>query len=499
MVLKNCYWRWLTRLSLGLALGWGLGSAVYAHATLISTDPPDRGVVVDPPAQVRLIFNEPVQVTQLQLRSSGGAVIPLLPGSERQAEQTFSLDPLPADLYVVSWRAISLDSHPVSGSWVFRVGEGDLPVLAAEENRDPLAWAVLAVRWGLYVSTLLVVGLGIPKPLGGRGVRDAWVWGAVWVSFSLTVVALALHLAQLYPRVDLAALSHVAGSPFGWGILSRFVGAGLVIAGYPLGAGVMLLSLLPAGHALTAGTGTLILLGLHLSGIAFWLAGLIQIERGWLDPEGILWFSRRATWVVPGLVAAGMAMGWIHRGWEQGWEHPYGLWLSGKVGITLMLLGLAAHNKFRLLPALLGGAPVSTSLRRSVRLELVGIGIIFVLSTLLVSQAPPPPPSGCQATFTGSAVNLRLEVRPCQAGTNTITITPEQGILELSLAFVQGDMPPLRRTLPPDPDGQFRLTGTELAFPGVWQIQIAALVNDFVQERGSVEIQVSERGYSHAH
>lgn len=56
-------------------------------------------------------------------------------------------------------------------------------------------------------------------------------------------------------------------------------------------------------------------------------------------------------------------------------------------------------------------------------------------------------------------------------------------------------MPPLRRTLPPDPDGQFRLTGTELAFPGVWQIQIAALVNDFVQERGSVEIQVSERGY----
>ncbi|MEN9204222.1 MAG: CopD family protein [Thermostichales cyanobacterium BF4_bins_65] len=463
-----------------LAAWWG--SPVYGHASLLGVEPGDGSVVLESPAQVRLLFNEPVVLTQVQLRPAAGNPLTLPLSQDRQTEHQLPLPDLSEGVYWVSWRAISLDSHPISGSWIFRVGPGELPSTSTP-SQDPVTWAVIGVRWGLYVSTLLVVGLGLARATGPAA---DWQWGAVWLCFSLSWVALALQAAQLQ------SLAAVLTSPFGGAILGRLLGASLVIAGIPGGIWLLVLSFVPLGHSLTSPVPalTMALLGLHLLGVGFWLGGLVQIERGWLDLEGMQRFSRRATWIVPGLVAAGLGMAWIHRGWAQGWDHPYGLWLSGKVILTLLLLALAAHNKFRLLPALRTAPRTGEALRRSVRLELLGIGLVFALSSLLVSQAPPQP--GCQASLSWEDLSLTLDVHPCHPGNNTLTISTQPQILELTLGFAQGDLPPVRRTLTPNRDGQFRLSGQELAAPGRWQIQVAALVNDFVQRRGTLELEIKE-------
>ncbi|MFS8807788.1 copper resistance protein CopC, partial [Synechococcus sp. R6-10] len=147
------------------ALLWVAGiQPVFAHASLLSTFPEDGAVLQEAPTQVRLVFNEPVRITQLQVLGSSGRALALENVvSTGNAPQGDLPQEIPEGVYIVSWRAISADSHPVSGSFVFLVGADPERVQTVRathlQGRDPLYWPLVGVRWGIYLGSLFVVGV----------------------------------------------------------------------------------------------------------------------------------------------------------------------------------------------------------------------------------------------------------------------------------------------------------------------------------------------------
>jgi hypothetical protein len=109
-------------------------SVAQAHSTLVSTDPADGSIVVGPPAQVTLTFDEAVESLGTQIVvlapdgrtvSSGDAVLAGPSVSEAVSSG------LPAGAYRVEWRVTSSDGHPVSGTFTFTATAGSAPGPAA--------------------------------------------------------------------------------------------------------------------------------------------------------------------------------------------------------------------------------------------------------------------------------------------------------------------------------------------------------------------------------
>ena len=134
------------------------------------------------------------------------------------------------------------------------------------------------------------------------------------------------------------------------------------------------------------------LLVIHILIIAFWFGALAPL---WLvskhetlnDAIGILHqFSRIATWLVPGILVAGLAMAITLVPNLQVLQQPYGQLLAAKLVGFGLLMGLAASNKWRLVPALEAGrAGAAAQLRRAIGSEY--LLIIAVLSVTAVMTA----------------------------------------------------------------------------------------------------------------
>ena len=189
----------------GLLLVAAAGSAA-AHARLEASDPPAGAVLAAQPTAVTLTFNEPVEVNDGAIevfddrfkRVDAGHVTSTGPGRSRLQ---VGLPPgLARGTYTVSWHASSGDTHPVSGSFRFSVGEpsvvrGTVP----GTGRNDLAGAMLgALRWTGYLG--LVLGPGVllfalvlwPAALADRRTRRLTLVGLSLLAVS-TVGAMLLQ------------------------------------------------------------------------------------------------------------------------------------------------------------------------------------------------------------------------------------------------------------------------------------------------------------------
>jgi copper transport protein len=313
----------------------------FAHATLLTTDPQNGGVYTTAPSQVKLRFTEAVEVslggirvyTSDQQRVVTGA--PDHPGGTG-SEVAVSLPKLGNGTYVVTWRVISADSHPVEGAFTFQVGPD---ATLNPKNAQGVAVRLLASTGGsttvgvlygidravLFGSLALLIGgavfIVVVWPRGRRDRRASRVvWGG-WIGVLLSTVlgiafegiyAAALPLSKLfdptvfrevldtrYGRVSLVRLALLALAYPLLRLLLRRVGAGsaspsdeegeegeglrplpawwLVGAGL-VGAGLALTPGL-AGHAATGiQTGLAVPADLvHVGAMACWLGGLVVL------------------------------------------------------------------------------------------------------------------------------------------------------------------------------------------------------------------------------
>ena len=150
-----------------IALGLGLGlppTSASAHAELVSTVPAVGAVLPTAPGSVELTFDEPVFLVPdgVQLYDGSGAsrtLVASMVGATVRAT-------LPAHLahgsYVVGWRVVSDDSHPVSGVLAFSIGEASAiaPTVTQADSRpvDVLYGALNALG---YLGLFTLVGLTV--------------------------------------------------------------------------------------------------------------------------------------------------------------------------------------------------------------------------------------------------------------------------------------------------------------------------------------------------
>ncbi len=98
--------------------------SALAHTGLTETVPADRALIAAAPVDVRLTFSAPVRLTAFSIQKDDEKKQSLGPlPTETTAEFSVALPSTLVDgHYVVTWRAMSEDTHIMSGEFMFAVG-----------------------------------------------------------------------------------------------------------------------------------------------------------------------------------------------------------------------------------------------------------------------------------------------------------------------------------------------------------------------------------------
>lgn len=168
--LRRALPRALAVLAVLVALAMGAVLAVAppagAHAGVLETDPADGIRLTEAPTSVSVTFTEEVsaELGGLRVLDSDGERVDTGDVTRPAADQVrVSLRPdLPEDTYIATYRVVSADGHPISGSWVFAVGEAtslDIDPASVTPETDT-TWERIGDlgRTLTYVGTLLAAG-----------------------------------------------------------------------------------------------------------------------------------------------------------------------------------------------------------------------------------------------------------------------------------------------------------------------------------------------------
>lgn len=142
-------------------------AAATAHTNSVETNP-EQGATLDTlPAQATITFSEEPKHVDVVLAKPGGKTDVLTP---RVADSTVTVD-LPGDgargTYRLSYRVVSADGHPVSGSVTFAVTAGSAPDRTpapepapvdsdAAGHRPPGSFPRLVVAGGVVLGVVIL-------------------------------------------------------------------------------------------------------------------------------------------------------------------------------------------------------------------------------------------------------------------------------------------------------------------------------------------------------
>jgi methionine-rich copper-binding protein CopC len=101
--------------------------AALAHAAMVKSDPAARAVLRQPPTQIRLWFNEPIEVAYSTVTLTDQAdkkIVPTGPAAVDSGDNkllVLPLQPLPPGVYAVNARVLSRDGDVVNFHFTFTV------------------------------------------------------------------------------------------------------------------------------------------------------------------------------------------------------------------------------------------------------------------------------------------------------------------------------------------------------------------------------------------
>ena len=104
-----------------------VAGAAAAHPHLLRADPAPQSISRGSPRMIHLSFSEPLiaNFSGVTLSSMNGRPAPvgraMLDPRDRQTLMAPVTQPLSPGAYVVRWRAVSVDTHRMTGQYIFRV------------------------------------------------------------------------------------------------------------------------------------------------------------------------------------------------------------------------------------------------------------------------------------------------------------------------------------------------------------------------------------------
>ncbi|MEZ0578660.1 copper resistance protein CopC [Nocardioides sp. MH1] len=519
-----------------------------AHASLVSTDPADGQVLQQAPEEVTLTFDEPVRVVDDGVEVYDATGEPL--GVDAAARDEAVTADLPSDLadgsYVVVWRVISDDGHPVAGSLTFHIGAPSPSVRPPHEpsvtDDATMRSVVGSVQALSYVSLLVAGGLTIFLSWTARGVRLReevrrrllrTLRAAALVA--VAVAAVGVPLSGAYQRgaglgglLDAASvdpdlvrhdLTVLLLQAVGLGLAAALSGRATPSLAGDIGAGLAVWSPALVGHTRAYRPESLLVLtdALHLSAGAVWLGGLVGLALALpslasREREGALLLSRFST-VAAGLLAvlvgAGTLMAWrILGSWGALVDTTYGRLLLVKIGLALVVVAIAGWNRFVLLPRVDDGTHqarrrTTQRVRTTVLAEAVLLVGVLAVTGFLVEQ--PPRAEGSTAAPASSGRVARAAVDDLQvlavlddtdARRRGLTVQVQDAFGEPVdlrgrpvVSVSNGDVDLGAVPVEPTAAGTYRAVITFPA-PGDWTVQVSLKVDEFDNPVTSLQVSV---------
>jgi copper transport protein len=514
----SAVWLWLAALALLSVVAHP--SPVFAHASLLASDPADGAVLASAPATLTLSFNEPVEPVAIRIiDSEGNASAVTQIGHDGSSLVLTPSAALGEGAHVVSWRVISADGHPVGGSLTFRVGlhAAALPQVldsAPSLARSALWMARLLVHLGLFVGAGGAFFVAWMQPSAGPGPRAVGVATSV-VALAALVLSIGLQGLDVLAAAPSALASSgtwmsglrgsfgvsaaIAAATLGLGLLSfrrRGTAARVISLAALIGVG---LALAATGHAATADPRALTTPSVFVHGVslAFWIGALVPLAFGLggardRENQALLGFSRRIPLVMAALLASGILLAIVQLSRIDAlWTTDYGRVLTAKMVLVLMLLAIALWNRLGLTPGVARGAePPRRWMLRSIAAEL--ILVVVILGVVGLWRFTPPARAlagGNDDFFThlhAEKVMANVAVSPGHRGPVAITIeleTPDERPLAATALSVTLSSPdlgvePATAQAQRLSDGQWRVT-MMAPVAGRWTLGLGILISDF--------------------
>jgi copper transport protein len=540
----------LAALALGLVGGLLPATPASAHAALVSSTPVADTIVTEAPNQVILTFTEGVHPVT-------GKIKVIAPDGSRadrdepRASGNQLIIPLKnvdtRGTYLVTYRVISADSHPIGSAFSYSVGERSLNGPPADTGTNVQAnqivvTALPVARYIGYLGLLLLVGSVLilallwPQRLSREGpIKVIW-WGAGLVALG-TVLELGLQI----PYVSGGGLGNVTGSDVQEVMSSQFGAAHLIRLGV-LAASLVLLRPIVRGKGWGADRVLLAVLGtiavatwsvsghpsaspvpmvtvvadmIHIASMAVWLGGLVMLavfllprasatELGAIVP---VW-SRWATYAVGALVLTGTAQALVEIGTPEAlFTTAYG-WLVVTKVVLVGLVLLVAAVSHRLVGSVAAKDEQSAGrLRRVVMIE-AGVAAVVLGVTAVLVQVTPARTASQQVASSAASVQsatlkdklfvLSVDVTPGQVGINQVHLyatTPDGQPAAVQEWHVKASLPsagiePIEATiLPYTPDHAVGQIGLPIA--GAWtftfELRTTAIDNGIVTAQFNIK------------
>lgn len=513
----------LKRFLVFLSLLMALAPLAWGHASLLATTPVAGSVLEQAPRDITLDFSEPVSVTVMRLFAPDGER--LLTGAVTSRDHSVRIttpDSTAHGTYLLSWRIVSADGHPVGGTLAYSVGAASTNTAAAAGTHTGRDVAIWLLRWLTYLCLFGCVGAAFFRTM--RPVEHThWAQQLVPVGFLLLVLDLGFQGLDLRD----APFNHflygeiwqwAAASPYGWTV--GLMALGLIAANATLqtqgkariasGAAISLVlagaAVAASGHASTAHPIWLArpLVAAHVMLAIAWVGSLIPLVRALrprsdmeLDdgPAALTAFSRWIVWGVLLLIASGLGLASLQLVQPSDlWRTNYGRVLSAKLALVALLLLLGALNRWRQTrPTLAGDATARRHLARTARVE--AVVAILILGVVSLWRFTPPPRSLEAAAPAAPAMQFTLEDAKAHAviaqspgnGPWTITLTQPDGqaftaqAVTLILSNPPAGIEALQGDAQLQSPGHWRATLPALPAVGHWQASLRVLVDDFDQ------------------
>jgi copper transport protein len=457
-----------------------LPAAAWAHAALVRATPTPSAVLNQPPAVVLLKYTEAVEPRFAIVSVTDAAGKQETAGAPRRsaADPTTLVIPLhrvSQGWYLVYWRVVSVDGHPVRGAYTFAVGPnpGPAPQFVIPSTSETAATPrLIAARSVAFVAVMAAIGLfilriAIARPVVRR-VPETRL-RAVSIAFGITAlvglvavpVYVVMSTAQFALRSSFAlgdVVPLIRDSAFGRAYLDLELVFALFVAAAALALWIdrpqrehrSVAELLSLWGALAAAAATLVVPGisghagqtsprgatvtfdwLHLAAGSLWVGGLAGLLVLWRSLPAarrvaglvvcVPRFSNVAFVSVLVLIGSGVGAALIHLPtFATLWQTSYGQTLLVKIGLLSAALLLAAVNLLRTRPRLTAyrdrpelGPGAAVLLRRLVAGE-VGLVVAAIVAAAVLASLPPP----AKALAAVSGESARVGPGPVSAAVN---------------------------------------------------------------------------------
>ncbi|MEU4226137.1 copper resistance CopC family protein [Nonomuraea sp. NPDC026600] len=159
--------------------GVGVALPAQAHNVLVGSDPKDGATLTAAPARITLVFDQAVRQGYAQVGVTGADGTTWADGSAEVAAEKVSVKVKPlraGGAYVVGYRILSADGHPVTGKISFNLA-ADATAVQKDSGTQAQADASGADAAEAAAN-------------GGAGMAVVWIVGALLVLAAGTAVAL---------------------------------------------------------------------------------------------------------------------------------------------------------------------------------------------------------------------------------------------------------------------------------------------------------------------